>query len=195
MLHLILFGPPGAGKGTQSKLLLPKYDLVHLSTGEMLRQHMADQTSLGIEAGRFINQGLLVPDQVVVEMIKQHIQEHPEAKGFIYDGFPRTLEQAAKLDELLESRGEQIGLMIALDVPDLITHERMHLRAKAEGRTDDADDLVVATRIAAYHSKTEPLLEYYALRNKCCRINGAVDIDAAFQAICDLIDPCIAPHE
>ena len=188
MLHLILFGPPGAGKGTQSKLLISKYNLIHLSTGDMLRSHLTAQTELGKEAAHYIHQGLLVPDQVVINMIIEQIETNHEAKGFIYDGFPRTIAQAAQLDQLLSQHNQQIGLMIALELPDSMIHERMRHRAQIEGRTDDADDHVIATRIATYHQNTAPLLDYYSAQNKCYRVNGALSIGEVNQASCQLID-------
>jgi adenylate kinase len=191
MLHLILFGPPGAGKGTQSKILIDKYNLVHLSTGDMLRSHLKEQTELGKEAATYVNQGLLVPDAVVINMIKHHIEANPNAKGFIFDGFPRTGEQAAKLDELLQARGQQINLMIALELPDSLIHERMRTRAEIEGRSDDANVEVIATRIATYHQKTRPLLDYYSAQNKCIRVDGAPSIEEVSHAVCKLIDPIL----
>lgn len=191
MIHLILFGPPGAGKGTQSKTLIDKYHLIHLSTGDMLRGHLAAQTALGKEAAHYVNQGLLVPDQVVIDMIKDQIESNPNAHGFIYDGFPRTIEQAAKLDELLATRGQQINLMIALDLPDSLIHGRMRKRAEVENRTDDADDQVIATRIATYHQKTKPLLDYYNAQNKCKMVDGAPSIDEVGLAICHIVDSII----
>jgi len=188
MLHLILFGPPGAGKGTQSKLLISTYNLVHLSTGDMLRSHLKEQTELGKEAAHWVNQGLLVPDQVVIDMITHHIGTNPNARGFVYDGFPRTIEQAAKLDEVLAARGEQINIMIALDLPDALIHERMCKRAEIEGRPDDANDEVIATRISTYHRKTKPLLDYYTAQNKCRIVDGAPDIEEVNQAVRSLID-------
>ena len=188
MLHLILFGPPGAGKGTQSKLLLSNYNLVHLSTGDMLRSHLKEQTALGLEAARYVNQGLLVPDEVVINMITHHIETNANAKGFIYDGFPRTIEQAAKLDELLATRGEQIDMMIALDLPDALIHDRMRKRAEIEGRADDTNDEVISTRIATYHQKTKPLLDYYNAQNKCRMVDGTPSIDKVNIAVRTLID-------
>ena len=188
MLHLILFGPPGAGKGTQSKILIDKYNLIHLSTGDMLRSHLHKQTELGKEAAAFISQGLLVPDIVVIDMIKQQLENNPHTNGFIFDGFPRTLAQAAELDQLLHTRNEEISLMIALDLPDSIIFERMRKRAEIEGRSDDANPQVIATRIATYHEKTKPLINYYHAKNKYAQVNGALTIEGANQAICHLVD-------
>jgi len=157
----------------------------------MLRIHLKEQTTLGVEAARYINQGLLVPDEVVIDMIKEHIESNPHAHGFIYDGFPRTIEQAAKLDELLAARGQQIGLMIALDLPDSLIRERMCKRAEIEGRADDAKDEVIATRIATYHQKTKPLLDYYSTQNKCVQVGGAQTIDEVSQCTCHIIDRLI----
>jgi len=194
MLHLILFGPPGAGKGTQSKILITKYNLIHLSTGDMLRTHLKEQTALGIEAARYINQGLLVPDEVVIDMIIQQMENNPNATGFIYDGFPRTIEQAAQLDKLLHERGDEINMMIALDLPDSLIHGRMRKRAEIEGRMDDANDDVISTRIATYHQKTKPLLDYYNVQGKCFQIDGTQAIEEISQSIGVLIDRFI-PHE
>ena len=194
MLHIILFGPPGVGKGTQSKLLVSKYHLIHLSTGDMLRSHIAEQSPTGIEAARYINKGQLVPDSVVINMIQQHIAENPEAKGFIYDGFPRTTQQAVQFDHILQLIAAKITIMIALDLPDEITHQRMHHRATRENRIDDTNEHVIATRIATYHKKTEPLLHYYSQQGKCFRVDGTPSIEAVHTAICQLIDPH-CPHE
>jgi len=188
MLHIILFGPPGAGKGTQSKILIDKYNLMHLSTGDMLRNHLKEKTALGMEAARYVNQGLLVPDSVVIEMIKNQIETNPQVHGFIYDGFPRTKEQAVRLDELLHERGQRISLMIALDLPDSLIRERMKKRAEIEGRTDDVHDEVIATRIATYHDKTKPLLDFYSAQNKCARVEGSSTIEEVNRAICTLLD-------
>ncbi|MDR2585496.1 MAG: adenylate kinase, partial [Prevotellaceae bacterium] len=183
MLNLILFGPPGAGKGTQSKILVDRYGLIHLSTGDMLRNHLREQTALGLEAARYIHQGLLVPDNVVIDMIKDQIESHSDAKGFIYDGFPRTIEQAAKLDELLTKRGHVIDMVIALDLPDSMIHNRMVKRAEVEGRVDDAKEEVIATRIATYHQKTRPLLDYYGAQNRCAVVDGTPSIDRVSLAV------------
>ena len=191
MVHLILFGPPGSGKGTQSKLIISTYNLIHLSTGDMLRHHLKEQTKLGKEAAHYVNQGLLVPDQVVIDMITHQIETHSNAQGFIYDGFPRTIEQAAKLDELLTSRGEQINMMIALDLPDSLIHERMRKRAEIEGRSDDTDDHVISTRISTYHQKTKPLLDYYTAQNKCQTVDGSPSINEVNTAVCALINPIL----
>jgi len=188
MLHLILFGPPGAGKGTQSKILMSKYNLIHLSTGDMLRHHLKEQTPLGIEAAQYVNQGLLVPDRVVIDMIIQHIENNQNANGFIYDGFPRTIEQAARLDELLHEHGGEINLMIAINLHDSLIHDRMRKRAEIEGRVDDANDDVIATRIATYHEKTKPLLDYYSAQKKCALVEGALSIEEVNLSICTLID-------
>ena len=188
MIHLIIFGPPGAGKGTQSKLLASAYNLAHLSTGDMLRNHIKEETALGVEATYYINRGLLVPDEVVIGMIKQRIDTEKNVNGLIFDGFPRTIEQAAKLDQLLQERGQQIGLMVALDISDSTIHQRMRARAEKEGRTDDTNDETIATRIATYYKKTEPLLHYYKKQNKCHHVSGAQSVQEVSEAICNLID-------
>ena len=188
MFHLILFGPPGAGKGTQSKLLMNTYGLIHLSTGDMLRGHLKEQTALGQEAARYVHQGLLVPDKVVIDMIDHQIECNLDAKGFIFDGFPRTIEQAQKLDELLKKRGQEINLMISFDLDDSLIHERMRRRAEIECRTDDANDDVIATRIATYHKNTAPLIDYYSAQKKCITANGSLPIEEVYHACCLVID-------
>jgi adenylate kinase len=157
----------------------------------MLRQHLHEQTALGKEAAGYISQGLLVPDEVVIDMIKQQLENNLDANGFIFDGFPRTIEQADRLDKLLQERGEQIDLMIALDLPDAVIYERMRKRAEIEGRIDDANPEVIATRIATYHEKTKPLMTYYSAQDKCARVNGAQTIEEANQDICNLVDRLI----
>ena len=188
MLHLIIFGPPGAGKGTQSQFLVSKYHFIHLSTGEMLRRHIKEQSPLGLEAATYIDKGHLVPDAVVINMIRQKLEENPQATGFIYDGFPRTTEQATQLDRILAERGDKVSFMIALDVPDEITHQRIRHRAEREDRIDDTDDSIIATRIATYHQRTEPVLNYYEQQGKSRKVDGAPAIDSIHQAICQHID-------
>jgi Adenylate kinase and related kinases len=195
MLHLIIFGPPGAGKGTQSQFLVSKYHFIHLSTGEMLRRHIKEKTPLGIEAATYIDKGHLVPDAVVINMIRQKLEENPNATGFIYDGFPRTTEQAIELDRILAERGEALAFMLALDVPDEITHRRIRHRAEQEDRIDDTDDSIIATRIATYHRRTEPVLNYYEQQGKSRKVDGAPSIESIHQAISQHIDKHLSHNE
>ena len=195
MLHLILFGPPGAGKGTQSQFLVSKYHFIHLSTGEMLRRHIKEQTPLGLEAATYIDKGHLVPDAIVINMIQEKLEESPDATGFIYDGFPRTTEQAIQLDRILAERGHEIAFMLALDIPDKITHQRIRHRAEQENRIDDADDSIIATRIATYHQRTKPVLDYYSQQGKSKKVDGAPSIELIHKNICQHIDKYLSQNE
>ncbi len=188
MLNIVLFGPPGAGKGTQSKKIIEKYHLIHLSTGELLREHMSNGTELGKVAHTYIDQGNLVPDDLVIKMVDVEIDSHPETNGFIFDGFPRTVKQAEALDELLEKKGEKIALMIALDVDEEELKNRLKLRAQISGRTDDQDEERINNRIAVYKKETLPVAEYYEKQSKLKRIKGVGEIDEIFNDICKAID-------
>ncbi len=188
MLNLVLFGPPGAGKGTQSQKLIDKYQLVHLSTGDILRSEIAQGTTLGGEAKKLMNQGMLVPDEVVIRMISNKLDSNPNAKGFIFDGFPRTVAQAEALDELLETKSSSISGMIALEVNDDELEKRLLMRGKQSGRPDDANPEVIHNRIVEYNSKTTPVANYYKEQNKFTSINGIGTIDEIFSSIGNVID-------
>ncbi len=177
MLNIILFGPPGAGKGTQAEFLIQHFGLVHVSTGDLLRREIAGSTPLGMQAGRFMKKGELVPDSVVIGMIKNMLNDHPAARGFIFDGFPRTVAQAEALDALLSSSGTPVSGMLSLEVDkeELIT--RLKKRGVTSGRPDDQDLAVIENRINVYNEKTVPLKEYYAAQNKYFGINGMGSID------------------
>ena len=166
MLNLVLFGPPGAGKGTQSEKLIEKYHLVHLSTGDILRSEITLKTKLGMEAKTLMDQGLLVPDEVVIGMISSKLDANKQAKGFIFDGFPRTTAQAKALDNLLEEKESSITMMLALEVEDEELLKRLLLRGKDSGRADDQDQNIIRKRINEYNTKTAPLKEYYSAQNK-----------------------------
>jgi adenylate kinase len=187
MLNLVLFGPPGAGKGTQSQKLIDQYQLIHLSTGDILRNEIAQGTTLGLEAKKLMDEGLLVPDEVVIEMISNKLDANKEAKGFIFDGFPRTVAQAKALDALLASKQASISTMIALQVDDEELERRLLLRGKDSGRADDANPEVIRKRIQEYNSKTAPVAEFYASQNKLKSINGIGSIEEIFSAICAAI--------
>ncbi|MGB4774281.1 MAG: adenylate kinase [Daejeonella sp.] len=191
MLNLVLFGPPGAGKGTQSQLLIDKYHLVHLSTGDILRHEISQGTVLGIEAKKLMDKGMLVPDEVVIGMISNKLDFNPDAKGFIFDGFPRTVAQAEALDELLKSKGALISGMIALEVNNIELEKRLLLRGKDSGRPDDANPEVIRKRIFEYNSKTTPVANYYKEQNKFTSINGIGSIDEIFSSICNVVDQFI----
>jgi adenylate kinase len=188
MLNIVLFGPPGAGKGTQSQRLIDTFQLVHLSTGDILRKEVADQTILGLEAKKLMDQGLLVPDAVVIKMIECRIDENPKAEGFIFDGFPRTTAQAEALDLMLEKKGTAITMMLALEVEDEELIKRLLLRGKESGRADDQNVEIISRRIKEYNNKTAPLKEYYTKQNKFHSIHGVGSIDDIFSNLCAVID-------
>ncbi|MGN6492449.1 MAG: adenylate kinase [Agriterribacter sp.] len=188
MFNIILFGPPGSGKGTQSEKLIAKYGLKHLSTGDLLRGEIANQTPLGLEAKSFIDKGQLVPDEVVIGMISSALDSNPEAKGFLFDGFPRTEAQAEALDKLLKLKKTSIHLMLALDVAGEELVKRLLGRGKTSGRSDDTNEEVIRARIAEYHKKTSPVADYYAKFDKVKHVKGEGTIDEIFDALCFEID-------
>ena len=188
MLNIVLFGPPGAGKGTQSALLLEKYQLVHLSTGDILRGEIAQGTALGLEAKSIMERGELVPDAVVIGMIRNKIEANPNAAGFIFDGFPRTQAQAAALDEMLDEKSAPIKAMLALEVNDDELMKRLLLRGKDSGSPDDANPEVIGRRIQEYNNKTAPLIDYYKAQNKFKSIDGIGSIEEIFGSLCGVVD-------
>lgn len=191
MLNLVLFGPPGAGKGTQSELLIEKYRLVHLSTGDILRGEIAAGTALGIEAKKLMDNGDLVPDAVVIGMIKSKLQKNADARGFIFDGFPRTTAQAEALDSLLKELGTAISGMIALQVNDEELTHRLLMRGKNSGRADDQNEGIIRNRIQEYNNKTLPLKEFYGAQGKLQEIEGIGSIESINQKLCAAIDSLI----
>jgi len=188
MLNLVLFGPPGAGKGTQSHKLIEKHGLIHLSTGDLLRSEISQGTELGLEAKKLMDHGILVPDEVVIGMISHKLDANKEAKGFIFDGFPRTVAQAEALDNLLKSKNAPILGMIALEVPDDELERRLLLRGNHSGRPDDANPEVIRKRIKEYNDKTAPVAHFYKEQNKFTGINGVGTVEEIFAAICAVID-------
>ena len=188
MLNLVLFGPPGAGKGTQSNLLIEKYSLIHLSTGDILRGEIAAGTVLGLEAKILMDRGDLVPDEVVIGMISSKLDNNPSANGFIFDGFPRTSAQAEALDNLLEEKRTSISAMISLKVEDEELIKRLLSRGKDSGRADDQDESIIANRINEYNNKTAPLKEYYSAQNKLSEIEGAGTVKDIAEKLNDVID-------
>jgi adenylate kinase len=188
MFHIILFGPPGSGKGTQSEKLIERYGLIHLSTGNLLRDEISRKTPLGIEAKKFIDTGQLVPDEVVIGMISSALDEHAEAKGFLFDGFPRTQAQAEALDKLLKFKTSEITLFIALEVSEEELVRRLLNRGLTSGRTDDVDEQIIKARITEYKIKTAVVADYYREFDKVVVVKGEGSIDEIFKLICKEID-------
>ncbi|WP_321371020.1 adenylate kinase [uncultured Draconibacterium sp.] len=177
MLNLVLFGPPGAGKGTQAEFLIKSFGLIHLSTGDLLRSEIAAGTELGKEAKSFMDKGELVPDEVVIGMIKSKLEANKEAKGFIFDGFPRTVDQAKALDVLLNDNGTPISGMLCLQVEKQELINRLLSRGKVSGRSDDQNQSIIENRISVYTEKTLPLIEYYNPQGKHFDVNGMGTIE------------------
>ncbi|RZS99923.1 adenylate kinase [Aquimarina brevivitae] len=177
MTNLVLFGPPGAGKGTQAEVLKETYDLVHISTGDVFRFNIKNETALGMLAKSYIDKGQLVPDEVTIKMLNAEVDKNPEAKGFIFDGFPRTEAQADALAELLASKGTEVSAMVALEVDDEILVQRLLERGKTSGRADDADEKVIRNRIKVYYDETAILKEYYQKQDKYHGVDGVGSIE------------------
>jgi len=187
-MRLVLLGAPGAGKGTQAASLIDKYKLVHLSTGDILRSELAAKSPLGLEAKRFMDKGELVSDEVVIGMIELKLDQNKDAKGFIFDGFPRTKAQAAALDSLLEKKKTAISIMLALQVEKQELVNRLMGRGKISGRADDQDINVIENRIAVYNRETSLVIDYYDAQRKFRSVNGMGTIDEIFGRLCQVID-------
>lgn len=188
MLNLILFGPPGSGKGTQSEKLIAKYGLKHLSTGDLLRSEIARQTPLGLEAKCIMDKGQLVPDAVVIGMISSALESNPDAKGFLFDGFPRTSAQAEALDKLLELKGTSISKMLAMEVGEEELVSRLLKRGETSGRSDDTNENVIRARIAEYHNKTAAVADYYNKFDKVVSVKGEGSVESIFDGLSNEID-------
>ncbi len=188
MKYFILFGPPGAGKGTQATAMVEAYNLRHISTGALLRQEISAGSELGLKAKALIDAGALVPDEIVEGMIESEFRTVKGVDGFLLDGFPRTIEQAKALDRMLAANGEEVTSVVSIMIPDSMIRERIHHRATIEGRADDAKDETISNRIATYHNQTEPLVEYYSKAGKYNEIDGTGTIDDVRKAIFDLMD-------
>ena len=192
MFNLILFGPPGSGKGTQSVNIVTTYQLQHISTGDLLREEVSRKSPLGVEARKYMDQGLLVPDEVVIGMISSKIDETPDARGFIFDGFPRTKAQAEALDKLLEFKNTEIDLVLAMEVPETELIRRLVGRGETSGRSDDTEEVIVK-RIKEYHNKTEQVASHYNAQGKLERIKGDGNIDDTFKLLSKEIDKYLLP--
>jgi len=188
MLNLVIFGPPGSGKGTQSEKIIDRYELTHVSTGMLFRKHLEEGTKLGKLAKQYMDEGKLVPDEVVIDMVEDKIDNTPNTKGFIFDGFPRTVKQAEALDEILEERGEKISCTISLIVPDRELKKRIKKRSETSGRTDDQDEKKIETRIEVYKEETLPVSDYYEKQGKLEEVEGVGSIDEIFSDISTVID-------
>lgn len=188
MFNLILFGPPGSGKGTQSDKLVEKYELIHLSTGNLLRQEIKDKTPLGLEAKSFIDKGQLVPDEVVIGMVDSYFDLHKEAKGFLFDGYPRTVAQAEALDKLLELKKTGIATVLFLNVDEEELIKRLVNRGKTSERSDDMDEVVQRKRQEVYRNETLPVAGFYKKQNKVVNVKGMGTVDEIFTSLSDVID-------
>ncbi len=188
MLNIVLFGPPGAGKGTQSELIIEKYQLTHISTGDLFRKHLKEATELGQLAQKYMDEGNLVPDDVVIRMVEVKINSELDAKGFIFDGFPRTVAQAEALDDMLAKKNMPVNAMLALDVEEEELRTRILNRAKTSGRTDDQDINKINNRIRVYNEETKPVADYYQKQGKFHDIHGIGTIESIFEEITKVID-------
>ena len=188
MLNLVLFGPPGAGKGTQSQHLVEQYNLIHIATGDLLRAERQAGTALGKKAEEYMTKGNLVPDEVVIGMIENKLKENKNVKGIIFDGFPRTTNQAEALDKLLQTYGESINAVLSLDVEEEELVKRLLERGKTSGRVDDQKEEVIRKRVQVYRNETEVVAEYYKKQHKLHVINGIGEIDDITAAICGAVE-------
>jgi adenylate kinase len=188
MFNFILFGPPGSGKGTQSEKLIAQYGLKHLSTGDLLRSEIAAQTPLGLEAKNFMDKGQLVPDEVVIGMISTALDANTAAKGFLFDGFPRTKAQSEALDKLLKLKNTEIAVVLALTVSEEELVKRLMNRGLTSGRSDDTNETVIKARIAEYHAKTSAVAHHYHQFGKVVEVKGEGSVEEIFSALCSEID-------
>ena len=188
MFNIILFGPPGSGKGTQSEKLITAYGLKHLSTGDLLRSEISRQTPLGLEAKSIMDRGQLVPDEVVVGLISSALESNPEAKGFLFDGFPRTVAQSEALDKLLHLKNTEIGVVLALEVGEEELVGRLLNRGLTSGRSDDTNESVIRARIKEYQDKTTVVADYYSRYSKVVKVKGEGSVEEIFSALCSEIE-------
>ncbi len=187
MVNIILFGPPGSGKGTQAKKLVEKYNLLHISTGDLFRYEMGNNTPLGKEAKSYIDKGELVPDSVTVGMLRNKVEANPDVAGYIFDGFPRTIPQSEALDELLAEKDQEVHRLLMLDVPDDEIVQRILERGKTSGRKDDLNETIIRNRIEVYKNETTPVYDFYQEQGKSVTINGVGSIEEIFDRLCQEI--------
>ncbi len=187
MLNIVIFGAPGSGKGTQSEKLIEKYHLTHLSTGDILRNEIKNNTELGELASKYMAKGQLVPDSVVIEMLDKLFDQHPDNVGYIFDGFPRTLPQGEALDAMLSKRDTKINLVLSLEVDDEHLTERLIKRGEISGRNDDTPE-TIKSRLQVYYNQTAPLKEYYTTRDKLVKIDGLGTVEEIFARIEKIVD-------
>lgn len=188
MLNILIFGPPGCGKGTQSEFLVSKYNLKHLSTGDIFRDNIKNETSLGLEAKAFIEKGQLVPDSVTIGMLSKEMMSINNLNGFLFDGFPRTIKQAQSLDQLLLKLNQEISLMICIEVPESELIKRLLIRGESSDRKDDQNKEIITNRIEIYKEQTEILKDYYLTQNKFYSVDGTSSIQEVKEKIFSLID-------
>ncbi len=191
MLNIVIFGPPGAGKGTQSEKLIDKYNLCHISTGDLFRWHTANDTELGLRVKEIMNSGELVSDDITIAMLREEVEKNPQASGFLFDGFPRTVPQAKALDDLMESLGTQIHAVVELKVTEEEVRARIAKRRSQEGRADDADDKL-DRRIKEYFDKTIHVLPFYEEQGRLSTVNGIGEIETIFSSITEVLDEHVA---
>ena len=194
MLNIVIFGPPGSGKGTQSARIVKKYNLVHLSTGDLLREEMAKDTPLGREVRKFIDKGMLVPDEIIIRELYEKASEFLDSPGLIFDGFPRTIVQAEMLDQMLDSREIPVNIVLSVNVDEEELFKRMMGRAEDSGRSDDTSE-IIRHRIEVYKQQTLPLIEYYKKHGKIAAINGMAPVDVVFSRITKAVDTYLKTQE
>ena len=188
MTNIVLFGPPGAGKGTQAEVLKVKYQLVHISTGDVFRYNIKNQTELGALAKSYMDKGHLVPDGVTIKMLNAEVEKNPDANGFVFDGFPRTAAQAEALATLMEEKSSQINAMVALEVDDEVLVGRLLERGKTSGRADDADEAIIRERVAEYYRKTDILKDFYKGKDRYFGVNGVGTIQEITARLSEVFD-------